>query len=153
MSVNTEKNDSKPISLQLGQFLIYLQMVLQGFIVILSVLFMIIPGESGSGWGNFRANVLKAAFGISPQEYDAMHLTYLAGLALLIFIVLLLLQWGIRKRIFLLCLILAIVLVVLNLGNPLAIFLSLLILLFLTASSKTRKYLNIQVNQKVGQKD
>lgn len=144
---------AKPVSLRILHYFIYLQMALSGFVIIISLLFMWIPGESGSGWSTFKDNVLSAAFGISPQEYDILHLTYLSGISVLTLIVLMFFELGIRKRIFLLCLILTIALIVLNLGNPLALVLAFIMILLLTVSPKARKYLNFHQVEKTGTKE
>lgn len=143
----------KPASLRILQYIIYLQAAYAAFFILLSFLFLWIPGDSGSAWGNFKANVLNAAFGIAPQEYNAMHVTYFSGIAGLTIVFLIILTIGIKRQIFLLCVIMSIVIIVLNLGNPLVLALSALMVLLLIASPNARKYLNAGTVEKTGVKD
>lgn len=135
------KWDKKPISIRILQYLLYIQMLFSGFIIVLSMLFMWMTDEHSS-WVAFKAKVIHTAFGITPQAYGWIHFTYLSGISLFTLIVLILFAYGIHRRIFLLCLIMAIVLVVLHLGNPFALLLAIITILLLTVTN-ARKYLNV----------
>lgn len=131
----------KPMSIRIVNVLIFLQMALSSFLIIVFLLFMWLPDTAFAGWMTFKDNVLGTAFSITSAEYGWNHFWRLSGNAAFTLIVLGVLLYTIKKCKFGVTVLLSVLLIGLTLSNPVGFILSIVILLLITTNKKARDHL------------